>query len=95
MSWPRTRILILVVAALALAFAATLFWFGGPQPPGDTPGAVAPSSVAAAADPDVEPPSGGVDMPLIPIPGCKCHSDDPQVVEEHSRYRLSDCRDCH
>jgi hypothetical protein len=40
-------------------------------------------------------PEGGVAMPLIPIPGCKCHSDDPQVVEEHSRYRLSECAECH
>ncbi|GAB4279340.1 MAG: hypothetical protein Kow0056_12380 [Coriobacteriia bacterium] len=40
-------------------------------------------------------PEGGVEMPLIPIPGCKCHSDDPAVVEEHAQYTLSDCAKCH
>lgn len=29
------------------------------------------------------------------IPGCKCHSDDPVVVEEHANYRLNQCRGCH
>jgi len=29
------------------------------------------------------------------IPGCKCHSDDPAVVEEHAQYRLNQCRGCH
>jgi hypothetical protein len=41
------------------------------------------------------PPEGGAEMPLIPIPGCRCHSDDPAVVEEHARYRLADCAECH
>lgn len=40
-------------------------------------------------------PEGGVVMPLIPIPGCRCHSDDPLVVEEHLQYSLSECWDCH
>ncbi|MBE0418139.1 MAG: hypothetical protein IBX63_10275 [Coriobacteriia bacterium] len=29
------------------------------------------------------------------IPGCRCHSDDPAVVEEHANYRLNQCRGCH
>jgi hypothetical protein len=29
------------------------------------------------------------------IPGCRCHSDDPAVVEEHADYRLNQCRGCH
>jgi hypothetical protein len=29
------------------------------------------------------------------IPGCKCHSNDPAVVEEHANYRLNQCRGCH
>lgn len=29
------------------------------------------------------------------IPGCRCHSDDPVVVEEHASYRLNQCRGCH
>lgn len=29
------------------------------------------------------------------IPGCRCHSDDPAVVEEHADYRLNQCSGCH
>lgn len=29
------------------------------------------------------------------IPGCKCHSDDPALVESHAQYRLNQCRGCH
>ena len=29
------------------------------------------------------------------IPGCRCHSDDPAIVEEHAQYRLNQCSGCH
>lgn len=31
----------------------------------------------------------------IEIPGCVCHSDDPDVVAEHATYRMSECFGCH
>lgn len=31
----------------------------------------------------------------IEIPGCVCHSDDPEVVEEHAQYRMNQCAGCH
>jgi hypothetical protein len=31
----------------------------------------------------------------IQIPGCKCHSDDPVIVEEHAGYRMNQCFGCH
>lgn len=31
----------------------------------------------------------------IEIPGCRCHSDDPKIVEEHSKYRMNQCFGCH
>jgi hypothetical protein len=31
----------------------------------------------------------------IEIPGCVCHSDDPEIVEEHSQYRMNQCMGCH
>lgn len=35
-------------------------------------------------------------VPLaIEIPGCRCHSDDPKIVEEHSTYRMNQCAGCH
>jgi hypothetical protein len=81
-----------------LAVVGVLFWFGGPQRPTEnaaggveTAAGTLPSGMMSGG----EAPEGGVEMPLIPIPGCKCHSDDPVVVEEHSRYSLSDCAECH
>lgn len=31
----------------------------------------------------------------IPIPGCVCHSDDPNTVMQHSNRRISQCMGCH
>ncbi len=31
----------------------------------------------------------------IQIPGCRCHSDDPEVVERHATYRMNQCFGCH
>ena len=36
------------------------------------------------------------DSPLaIEIPGCVCHSDDPELVEQHAEYRMNQCAGCH
>lgn len=46
-------------------------------------------------------PEGGVPAPdenaplAIQIPGCTCHSDDPKLVEQHSKYRMNQCAGCH
>lgn len=46
-------------------------------------------------------PEGGIPEPdentplAIQIPGCTCHSDDPKIVEEHSKYRMNQCAGCH
>ena len=43
-----------------------------------------------------EVPAPDPDSPLaIEIPGCVCHSDDPQIVEEHAQYRMNQCFGCH
>jgi hypothetical protein len=43
-----------------------------------------------------EVPAPDPDSPFtFQIPGCRCHSDDPAVVEEHADYRLNQCRGCH
>jgi hypothetical protein len=31
----------------------------------------------------------------IEIPGCTCHSDDPEIVAEHEQYRMNQCAGCH
>ena len=92
----------IVVSVLGVV-AVFLLFFGGPERP--EPTVVSQEEVSAAAEAPGGPlpfegglgvaPEGGVEMPLIPIPGCRCHSDDPVVVEEHSRYSLVDCAECH
>lgn len=32
---------------------------------------------------------------VIPIPGCRCHSDDPVQTVQHASYRISECTQCH
>lgn len=45
---------------------------------------------------DGEVPPPDPDSPFtFQIPGCRCHSDDPVLVEEHAGYRLNQCRGCH
>ena len=100
MAWLRPRNLVLVTVVLLLALAALLFWFGGPQrtvastfeAAGTTEATSEPMPWDSASGP---PPEGGTKMPLIPIPGCRCHSDDPEVVAEHAQYTLSECMECH
>jgi hypothetical protein len=31
----------------------------------------------------------------IQIPGCVCHSDDPDIIAEHETYRMNQCVGCH
>ena len=43
-----------------------------------------------------EVPEADPNSPLaIQIPGCVCHSDDPDLVEEHAQYRMNQCFGCH
>ena len=32
---------------------------------------------------------------VIPIPGCQCHSKDPVLTAEHTRWRMNECNRCH
>jgi len=51
----------------------------------------APKPTEGQAVPEPDP-----NVPLaIEIPGCRCHSDDPKIVEEHSAYRMNQCAGCH
>lgn len=71
------------------------------------PAATAPAAPQADSGDDGGAPFGGEivegDVPApdpqspfaFQIPGCRCHSDDPAVVEEHANYRLNQCRGCH
>jgi Fe-S-cluster-containing hydrogenase component 2 len=82
--WVCTRCLpALGVLVFVLALVALAFAFGTPQSAPDS--AVTPGAPVSAAS-----------APLaIEIPGCVCHSDDPQVVAEHAQYRMNECASCH
>lgn len=76
-------LLLVVVAAFAV---------GTPQAPPAAMGA------SGAGEVKTETPGGGAQSgsPLaIEIPGCVCHSDDPELVAEHATYRMSECAGCH
>jgi hypothetical protein len=79
---------VLVLAALV----AAMFAFGTPTTPR------APSTPAVPADvgPPADAAPDAASSPLaVQVPGCVCHSDDPQVVADHATYRMSQCFDCH
>ncbi|MDP2183349.1 MAG: hypothetical protein Q8K99_12375 [Actinomycetota bacterium] len=90
----KRRILIggLAVLALLLATGGYLYAFGTPQAPsGPAAGAVASAGAIAADVPAPDPNS-----PLaVQIPGCVCHSDDPELVQQHATYRMNQCVGCH
>ena len=91
-------VIVLLVAAIGIVYT-----FGTPQaPPAAAAMRTAPPSADAQVDPSAASPAAeGVPAPdpnvplAIQIPGCKCHSDDPQLVEEHSKYRMNQCGGCH
>ena len=103
MSWP-TRIGLIAAIGLFVLAAAVVVVFALGKPtvtqvssetatPAATPGDV-------SATPDVQPrpaavPGGQPDPLAIEIPGCVCHSDDPDLVAEHATYRMSECFGCH
>lgn len=64
------------------------------QPTEPTQSAEEPAS--DLVDPNQAVPAPDPNTPLaIQIPGCRCHSDDPKIVEEHSKYRMNQCAGCH
>lgn len=64
----------------------------------DSPDRVAgiPPQAEAAEDPASQAPPPDPRTPLASsIPGCVCHSDDPDLVERHAGYRMNQCFGCH
>ena len=99
----------LVVLSLVLLGVILLYMFGTPtsgsaesSTPASASSAQAPaSSVQPPAPPVGEVVEGEVPPPdpssplAIEIPGCTCHSDDPEIVAEHEQYRMNQCAGCH
>lgn len=89
--------LIVGLAAVVLVLGTSvlaMFTFGTPVSPRAPLHEAAPEAGLAdgAKAPSPVVPSGPL---AIEVPGCVCHSDDPQVVAEHATYRMSQCFDCH
>ena len=109
LAWPVTVFsVILLVAVLLYAFGTpTQGASEGGAPvgvdarPSEAVAEVEPGVPTNAAPPmgqvvDGEAPAPDPSSPLaIEIPGCMCHSDDPDVVAEHEQYRMNQCAGCH
>lgn len=96
MAGMRKRVAVIVGSAMLVtaALVVAMFAFGKPTAPQASSQAAAPAGVAPA--PAVaDAPEGGSDPLAVEIPGCVCHSDDPEIVAEHASYRMSQCFDCH
>lgn len=73
---------------------------GGPAEAVPFPGAGMPGVPSmGSGDPSArgkKAPAPDPNSPLaVRIPGCRCHSDDPKLVEEHAQYRMNQCFGCH
>lgn len=96
----RVVIAVTVVLLVAAGLLVVMFALGRPVSPQVPPRAAAPAPGTPGSGESGGPggsgaPTGGSDRLAIEIPGCVCHSDDPDVVAEHAKYRLSECFDCH
>ncbi len=89
----RTLIISLLVIAALAAIGGVAYTFGTPQAP-DVVASSATSGAAPAPGQPVPPPDPNAPL-AVEIPGCRCHSDDPKIVEEHSTYRMNQCAGCH
>lgn len=83
----RVAIGALVTVAVLVVAAVALYALGGPQG--------VPAADVAAYEAGVPAAMQVPRRAVLPIPGCVCHSDDPAVRAEHSRYRLRECGSCH
>jgi hypothetical protein len=79
-----------VTAAVVVALGTVLYFFGGPIGPSREVRQAYTDLKAA----DVVPPPPEQQF-VVPIPGCRCHSDDPVLIVHHAEYRLRECSRCH
>ena len=85
----RVAIGVGVTLLVLVAIAGLLYSFGGMERPTAEYRAAYASMVAQGTAAPIQ------GRFTIPIPGCRCHSDDPAQQLQHSTYRLSECRGCH
>lgn len=84
------------VLGVLVLVVALMFAFGRPQSVPAKAVVTESSADSTAASQQAAPEEAAPSGPLaIEIPGCVCHSNDPKLVEEHSKYRMSQCAGCH
>ncbi|MDO8846917.1 MAG: hypothetical protein Q7W51_00815 [Coriobacteriia bacterium] len=96
----RTGLIVVVGLFVLGGIAVVMFALGKPVNTQVRPEAAAPVAVSGAVTTSE---TGGLvptqdeksDPLAIEIPGCVCHSDDPDVAAEHATYRMSECFGCH
>lgn len=98
----RDAILTVALVAVVGLLGMSLYAFASPWPIAeDRPAsAVPPSEAPPSAEEELTEASGIPEPdPNSPrhtdIPGCVCHSDDPEIVAEHAEYRMNQCFGCH
>lgn len=86
----RIGLTLLVLVVLVAALALVAYNFGSMEPPS----AEARSQYAALVSAGKVPPApaGGFH---VPIPGCRCHSNDPVLQVQHESIPIKDCSRCH
>ena len=87
----RIGITAAAVLFVLAAAAVVMFSLGRPVAPQVSSETAAPAEVVDAQKDG----QAGSDPLAIEVPGCVCHSDDPDLVAQHATYRMSECFGCH
>lgn len=89
--WRRILFGLFVTFSVIVFLVATLYAFGGPSGSANDP-QMKDRYEAMVASGEIEPVEQRF---VIGIPGCRCHSDDPVLTEEHRNRRINECMGCH
>jgi hypothetical protein len=86
----RIGLTLLAIVGLLAVTAAVLYNFGSMETPSPEMRAQYQTLVAEGKASAVQPAGFHV-----PIPGCKCHSDDPVLTMQHEGRKIRECSSCH
>lgn len=89
--WKRILFGAFVTVSVIVFLVATLYAFGGPSGSANDP-QIKERYEEMVASGEIEPVEQRF---VIGIPGCRCHSDDPVLTEEHRNRRINECMGCH
>ena len=88
--WRRILFGVFVTFSVTAFLVATLYAFGGPSGSANDP-QMKDRYEAMVASGEIEPVEQRF---VLGIPGCRCHSDDPVLTEEHRNRRINECFGC-